>query len=49
VTSSEVLVDGEVALITTPFDCRSVSSALLLANSGISVVNSVAGAAALFG
>ena len=49
VTSTEVPVDGAVALITTPFFCSSAISALLLANSGISVVNSDAGVALPFG
>ena len=48
VTNTDVPVDGEVALITTPLDCSSASSALLLANSGSSVTNSLAGVAVLF-
>ena len=50
VTNSEVPVDGDVALITTPFGLQHRhAAASLLANSGSSVTNSVVGAAVLFG
>ena len=49
VTNTDVPVDGEVALITTPLDCSSASSALLLANSGISVTNTLPGSRAVRG
>jgi hypothetical protein len=48
VTNTDVLVEGDVALITTPFDCSKVRSVLLFANSGISVTNSLVAVAVLF-
>ena len=49
VTNTDVPVEGALALMTTPFDCKSASSVLLLANSGISVEKTDACGEALSG